>query len=108
MRITKTGTVLCSLYLITSIGCVVWALVSNDPKGSYILLQMPIVLQHGLLLALDATHLLKNMNWTGLYLLLGVPMLGFLIAMGNIIEFTASRIRYGASALSANFQPRPK
>ena len=100
MRITKTGMVLCSLYLIASLGCVVWAQFISDAKGKHTILQMPVVLQHGLLLAFDATHILRNMSWAGMYLVLGVPMLGSLILVGSLAESSVSRIRSGASALN--------
>lgn len=54
----------------------IWAQFISDPKGYYIILQLPVVLQHGLLLALDATHFLKDMSWPLVYLVLGVPMFG--------------------------------
>lgn len=100
MRITKTGIVFCSLYLIASGGCVIWAQFISDPKGKYIILQMPVVLQHGLLLAFDATQSLKDMNWAEVYLVLGVPMLVFLVLLGFFIESIAFKICSGASALN--------
>lgn len=100
MRITKTGIVLCSLYLIASVGFVIWAQFVSDPKGKYIILQMPVVLQHGLLLAFDATHILKTMNWVEVYLVLGTPMLCFLILLGYLIEFFVAKMCSGASALN--------
>lgn len=100
MRITKTGVLLCSLYLIASIGCVIWAQFINDPKGKYVVLQMPVVLQLGLLLALDATHLLRNMSWPLVYFVLGVPMFGFLILVGRSVEVSFSKICLGVSALN--------
>ena len=100
MRITKTGMALCSLYLVSSLGCVVWAQFISDPKGKHIILQMPVVLQHGLLLAFDATHILSNMGWAGMYLALGVPMLSALILVGSLAESSVSRIRSGASAFN--------
>jgi hypothetical protein len=99
MRISKTGVFLCFLYLIASIGCVILAQFISDPKGKFIILQMPVVIQHGLLLALDATHLLRNMSWPLVYIVLGVPMLGFLILVGIIFEVGFSKIRSGVSAL---------
>lgn len=92
MRITKTGIVLGSLYLIASVSFVIWAQFISDPKGKFIILQMPVVLQHGLLLAFDATHILKNMNWAEMYLVLGVPMLVFLVLLGSVIESLALKI----------------
>lgn len=86
MRITKTALALCCLYLIVSFCFVIWAQFVSDPKGKYIFLQMPVVLQHGLLLAFDTTRILKNMSWVEIYLVLGLPMLGFLVLVGSLIE----------------------
>ena len=100
MHISKTGIVLCVFYFVASIGCVIWAQYISDPKGKFIILQIPVVFQHGLLLALDATHLLKNMSWPLLYLVLGVPMLGFLILVGAILEAGVSKIRLRTSTFN--------
>lgn len=99
MRITKAGMVFCSLYMISTVGCVVWAQFINEPKGKYIILHSPVVLQHGLLLAFDAIHILANMNWAEVYLVLGVPMLGFMVLLGSLIETITLRVRSGVSAL---------
>ena len=104
MRTTRTGTILCSLYLIAAAGCVIWAQFISDPKGEYVILQMPVVLQHGLLLVFDATHMLKNMNWVEIYLVLGVPMLFFLILLGSFIESFIYKIRSSKSLLSKALQ----
>ena len=50
------------------------------------ILQLPVVLQHSLLLAIDATWIIKDMAWVGVYLLLGIPMLVLLVFLGNIVE----------------------
>lgn len=85
MRLSKTGLILGALYIGIIIVCVIWAQFISDPKGKFIILQLPVVLQHGLLLATDATWILKDMSWLGVYLLLGIPMLILLVVFGNII-----------------------
>ncbi len=99
MHITRTGLFLCLLYVAASAACVVWAQFVTDPKGKYVILQMPIVLQHGVLLAVDAAHILRNMSWPSLYLVLGVPMMGFLFLVGGVVELVYSKICVAASTL---------
>ena len=86
LHISRTSVILAVLYAGIIFSCVIWAQFITDPKGKFIILQLPVVLQHGLLLALDATWLLNGMSWPGVYLLLGIPMLIILVFPGNIFE----------------------
>jgi hypothetical protein len=40
------------------------------------------------------------MNWAEVYLVLGAPMLGFLVLLGSLIEFFVAKMCSGASALN--------
>lgn len=86
IRPSRTGLILAALYIGIILTCVIWAQFITDPKGKYIILQLPVVLQHGLLLAIEATSLLKGMSWPSIYLLLGTPMLIVLVFLGNFFE----------------------
>ena len=86
IRPSRTGLTFAALYIGVIITSAIWAQFIIDPKGKFIILQLPVVLQHGLLLAHEATWLLKEMSWPGVYLLHGFPMLIFLIIVGNIFE----------------------
>lgn len=86
IRPGRTGLILCALYVGIIFACAIWAQFITDPKGKYIVLQLPVVLQHGLLLAIDATWLLEGLSWPAAYLLLGIPMLALLVLLGNVIE----------------------
>ncbi len=86
IQLSRTGLILGALYIGFIFACVIWSQFITDPKGKFIILQLPIVLQHGLLLALEATWLLKDMYLPGVYILLGTPMLALLVFLGNIIE----------------------
>lgn len=97
MRVNKTGLILCTFYLAAAICCVVWSQFISDAKSAYVLLQLPVVLQHGLLRALDATQVLDGMSWPVIYLVLGVPMLGFLVLLGAIVEMGYSGLCSGVS-----------
>jgi hypothetical protein len=92
LQFSRTGLLLGALYVGMIITCVIWAQFITDPKGKYIILQLPVVLQHGLLFAIDATWILKGMTWTGVYLLLGIPVLVFLVILGNIYENIVKKV----------------
>lgn len=91
IRLSKTGMILGAIYIGIIIACVIWAQFISDPKGKFIILQLPVVLQHGLLLAIDATWILKGIAWPGVYLLLGLPMLVLLVLSGNFIEIIMNK-----------------
>ncbi len=86
MRLSKTGLILGALYVGIIIVCVIWAQDTSDPKSKFIILQLPVVLQHGVLLAIGATWILNEMSWLGIYLLLGIPMLVLIVFVGNLVE----------------------
>jgi hypothetical protein len=87
IQLSRTSLILGTIYIGIIFACVIWAQFITDPKGKFIILQLPVVLQHGLLLAIDATWLLKGMSWPGVYLLLGLPMLILLVFLGNIVDY---------------------
>ena len=86
LKLSRTGLILGALYIGIIFVCVIWAQFISDPKGKFIILQLPVVLQHGLLLVIDATWILSDLSWLGVYLVLGIPMLVLLVFLGNIIE----------------------
>ena len=92
IRLSRIGLILGTLYIGIVIACVIWAQFITDPKGKFIILQLPVVLQHGLLLATETTWILKDMSWPYIYLLLGTPMLVLLVFLGNITENIARKI----------------
>ena len=98
MQFSRTGLILGILYIVIILTCVIWAQFITDPKGKYIILQLPVVLQHGLLLTFNSTHLLHNMPWVVVYLVLAVPMLALLIFLGNVIENLAKQRIMGQSS----------
>lgn len=93
LQLTRTGKILGSLYILILTFCVIYAQFITDPKGKYIILQIPVVLQHGLLLTVEATSLLKGMSWFSIYLTLATPMIVLLVATGNIIESIVKKVK---------------
>lgn len=86
MRLTKTGIGLNLVYLVGALACVIAAQFIGDPKGQYVILQLPVVLQHGVLLSIDATHVLSDRSWAFIYVVLGLPMMVVLAGCGYLIE----------------------
>ena len=84
--LSKTGLILGGLYLAVILTCVIGAQFITDPKGKFIVLQIPVVLPHGLLLKLGATGLLQGLSWPALYFVLGTPMWLLLVLLGNLME----------------------
>ena len=100
MRINNIGIFLAAIYLAGLVACVIWAQFISDPKGQYVILQLPVVLQHGVLLFADATHLLNGMSWPTIYMVLGLPMIIALIFVGKIIEIIISKMRFNRKPLT--------
>lgn len=92
LQLNRTGLILGAIYIIIVFVCVIWAQFITDPKGKFIILQIPVVLQHGLLMAIEATPFLKGISWLGIYLLLGIPMLVLLVILGNVIESIVKKV----------------
>jgi hypothetical protein len=90
-ELSRTGIIFTILYVLLCIVCVIWSLFITDPKGNYVILQIPVVLQHGALLGLGMTHLLSGMSWTSMYFFLGTPMILFIYYLG---KFTEAIIRH--------------
>ncbi|MCP3046398.1 hypothetical protein K6X13_04625 [Xanthomonas euvesicatoria pv. allii] len=96
-RVSVLGVALCLLYLAAAVFCV-WGALSaqGDPKGHFVLLQLPLTPQ---LIALDALHAdawLTNMPWATSYALLVPPFLAVLYAVGHALQWLVARAFSGA------------
>lgn len=100
MRITKTGIVLAIIYILGLIVCAIWAQFISDPKGQFVILQLPVALQHAALLSVGSNSLLSDMSWPVIYFVLGVPMVVALILLGCIIELALSKLSFGIKTLN--------
>jgi hypothetical protein len=78
--------ILGGLYLAVILTCGFGAQFITDPKGKFIVLQIPVVLPHGLLLKLGATGLLQGLSWPAVSFVLGTPMWLLLVLLGNLME----------------------
>ncbi|AOY67029.1 hypothetical protein LN565_19670 [Xanthomonas euvesicatoria pv. euvesicatoria] len=96
-RVSVLGVALCLLHLAAAAFCV-WGALSaqGDPKGHFVLLQLPLTPQ---LIALDALHAdawLTNMPWATSYALLVPPFLAVLYAVGHAFQWLIARVFLGA------------
>lgn len=94
-NLSTTGIVLVTIYLATSIVLVAYAQTLSDPKSKFLFLQLPIVLQHALLVELDLNNLLRGISWPSTYLALMPPMCVILYLIGRFLEFISSKLVHG-------------
>jgi hypothetical protein len=85
-RFSRTGIFLCAVYLIAVAVCVGMATSASDPKGSYVLLQLPLALQFAFLDAIGALRYFAGLSWPTAYAVLGLPTLVFLYYAGAVME----------------------
>lgn len=82
---SKLGLILCTLYVTISALCIWAGVASSDPKGSFVLLQLPLALQATLLHSLGVDRFLGNLSWPTTYAVLGLPTLAILYSVGAAI-----------------------
>ncbi len=86
MKLRKTGLIFGGVYIGICFIFIVWGMFTTDPKSKFVILQLPVVLQHGVLLYLEFTNLLAGMSWFKIYLLLATPVVILLYFIGFLIE----------------------
>ena len=85
-RFSKTGAALVLVYAVITVGCIIVSLViQGDPKGSFVLLQLPIAFQIGPLQALGLGEFLASLGWVASYFIFGVPTIFGLYFVGSTI-----------------------
>ncbi|MCC8475982.1 hypothetical protein LN458_18550 [Xanthomonas arboricola] len=91
-RFSVFGTVLCLLYVAGTALCV-WAAsdAGGDPKGHFVLLQLPLTPQLTVLEAMGADAWLTDMPWVHSYLLLVPPFLVALYLVGYAVQWLIER-----------------
>ena len=84
---SRTGLSLCALYAAVIVGCIAFVFLGNpDPKGSYVVLQLPIALQSALVVSIGLAPLLENISWPVAYVLLAGPVFALLYGIGALID----------------------
>ena len=79
---SKIGIGLVLVYVLITAICLVMLYSTDDFKGQYIFLQLPIALQMGVVHTLDLNQYLRSINWFGTYIILWLPTIFFLYCMG--------------------------
>jgi hypothetical protein len=88
---SKTGMAFCLIYMLIIILCcslALWA--DGDPKGQFVLLQLPLALQLGILHKIGLDTLLPN-SWFVGYLVIVPPTFAPLYCFGWFIEYMKAR-----------------
>ncbi len=78
----RTGLALCGLYGVLSALSVLGSVLQSDPKGSFVLLQVPLVPALGLAFALGGEHYVEGMSWVSAYVVFMPATLAMLYAAG--------------------------
>ena len=86
----KTGIVLCTIYLALTTVFVAFALATSDPKGRFVLLQIPIAQQDKLVRSWGLGWLLEDMSWVTAYALLVPATLIVLYIAGLVLNHMVS------------------
>ncbi|MCC4633825.1 hypothetical protein ACFFJ4_11020 [Xanthomonas dyei] len=90
-RLSIGGLLLCLPYLALTMLCVWIANTGADPKGRFVMLQLPLTPQYELLRGFGSTHILSELSWAGAYALLFPPMLAALYLLGYCIQVLIER-----------------
>lgn len=88
-RFSITGMVFAGIYILTSAACIVMALSVDDPKGRFVFLQIPIVLQTAVV-PQGTLHMLEGISWPAAYAMFGLPTLLGLYLLGAALGKVAS------------------
>jgi hypothetical protein len=89
MLMSRTGLCLSVLYLVASAAAVfVGVFAATDPKSRNVFIQVPVMVQGALVYSMGLGAHLRGLSWPMAYLLLGVPTLALLYAVGALIDRT--------------------
>lgn len=78
---SRTGAAFAGLYATASAVCIAAALATDDFKGQFVLLQLPIALQISVL-PVPLLRMMADVSWPLAYLLFGLPTLVVLYLLG--------------------------
>ncbi len=90
---SKVGLAFVVFYLILTLICVIWAFTVSDPKGKFVLLQLPVALQLVVVQELGYIKLLVGLSWFVIYPLIIIPTLVILYQIGAMINSFLNMIR---------------
>ena len=85
-RFSKTGAALALCYAVITMACIGVSISDQgDPKGSFVLLQLPIAVQAALLDSIGLGEFLTSLGWVSTYIVLGVPTIIILYIIGRFL-----------------------
>ena len=93
IRLSRAGVVLVGIYVFLTAVAMIAASGTDDPKGTFVFLQLPVVLQMALITELLPGNLIArfaNLSWTAFYILIWPPTALLLYAIGSAIGHASS------------------
>lgn len=82
---SKIGLAFVIFYLLIVLICFVWAFSTSDPKGKFVLLQLPVSPQLALIQELGLEKFLYVSHWLIVYFLIIISTILVLYYIGNLI-----------------------
>lgn len=83
MRLSRTGLILCAIYTLASVATWVYASTrTGDPKGTYVLMQLPVALAHAAAWKLGLLPLLEPLPDIVVWVLFFLPTLAVVYGAG--------------------------
>lgn len=91
--ISRIGLFFCALYALAIVCCLVFSLsASGDPKGQFVLTQLPICLQAFVLDAIGLGSILEGLGFVNAYLFIAPPTFAVLYLIGWYLGRLLSRL----------------
>ena len=83
MRLSRTGLALCAIYISASVAIWTYAnMIAGDPKGTFVLMQIPIVFAHAAAWKLGLLPLMDTLPDLMVWALLFLPTLAVIYGIG--------------------------
>lgn len=93
MKLSKTGLILAGWYVIPAATCIYYGYSDQgDPKGSFVLKQIPIVLQMAAADSIGLGGILEHMSWIAAYIVFIPLTVIFLYFSGYFLKIVTIRI----------------
>jgi hypothetical protein len=93
-KLSVAGIVLAGLYVILSLAFVVYGIsIEGDPKGKFVLMQLPIALQLALADYLGLLPMLSGLSWAAGYFFFFLPTIAMLYGLGWIFQRTFAAVK---------------
>nr|WP_321466775.1 hypothetical protein [uncultured Desulfobulbus sp.] len=91
-KLSKTGVAFALFYILLSITILIYAKTIEDPKGRFVLFQLPLVPAASLLFKLGLIKYFTKFSWLIAYIILGIPTVISFYAFGYICEICVKKL----------------